>query len=112
MNTKLNTTLSAFSLIAALALSATGYAQSPSAAAPSVTLRYSELDLLSATGAHTLYQRIQNAAFHVCRQVAPVGIDNVKCRRTLIDAAVADVNAPALTALNAGKKSSELSGSR
>jgi UrcA family protein len=112
MNTKLNTALSAFSLVATLAFSAAGYAQSPSAPAPSITVRYSELDLLSDAGAHTLYERIQNAALHVCRQVAPLGIDNMRCRQTLIDSAVADVNAPALTALRAGGKSNQLSARR
>jgi UrcA family protein len=112
MNTKLNATLSAFSLVATLALSAAGHAQSPNAAAPSFTVRYSELDLLSDAGAHTLYEHIQNAALHVCRQVAPLGIANQRCRQTLIDAAVTDVNAPALTALHAGKKSSQISARR
>jgi UrcA family protein len=111
MNTKLNTTLSALSLVATLALSAAAYAQNPSAA-PSVTVRYSDLDLLSDAGAHTLYEHIQNAALHVCRQVAPLGINNQRCRQTLIDAAVTDVNAPALTALHAGTKSSQFSASR
>ena len=112
MSTKLDTAINAFSLVAALALSAAGHAQNPHAAAPSFTVRYSELDLLSDAGAHALYERIQNAALHVCRQVAPLGINNQRCQQTLIDAAVTDVNAPALTALHAGKKSSQFSANR
>jgi UrcA family protein len=73
--------------------------------APVETVRYSDLDLSTPVGVRTLYKRIDNAAWKVCRQMFPAtngpsGIANSKCRSTLVDAAVKDANRPTLTALH------------
>jgi UrcA family protein len=73
--------------------------------APVETVRYSDLDLSTPVGVRTLYKRIDNAAWKVCRQMFPVangpsGIANSNCRAALVDAAVKDVNRPTLTALH------------
>lgn len=71
---------------------------------PSVVVNYADLDVSTAAGARALYQRIEHAAWRVCLLTGPtIGIENVRCRHELIDAAVSDVNAPALTALNEGR---------
>jgi UrcA family protein len=118
MNTKLNTTFSAVTLVATLAFGSPANAQSPSAAtAPSSIVRYGDLDLSTSAGIRTLYGRIQDAAWRVCQQIeppqnGPSGIENVKCRQTLVDVAVGEVNKPALTALHTGKKPSGVTASR
>ena len=113
MNTKLNSFFTVSACAVALLASAALFAQTPSdtdKAQPAKVVRYSDLDLSSSVGIHTLYQRIQDAAWRVCLDVVPPhngqgGIENIKCRQTLIDVAVAQVNKPALTALHAGKSS-------
>ncbi len=112
MNTKLFTTFVPTLVVAALAVSGPSFAQAQSGqrnAAPSQVVRYSDLDLSTAAGIHTLYSRIQDASWRVCRQVAPpqnaTRIENLKCRETLIDVAVSEVNKPELTALRTGKSS-------
>jgi UrcA family protein len=113
MNTNLNTPFRALSLLAAIGLSAPGLAQSTSTApAPTSIVRYHDLDLSSAAGIRTLYGRIQNAAWRVCLEISPTGIENVKCRQTLVDIAVGEVNRPALTALHTGNKSREVAANR
>ncbi len=110
MNTKLSSALLAAALATAFALSGTAYAQTASDAAsasPSKVVSYSDLDLSSPAGIRTLYGRIQNAAWRVCLQIIPVhsGIETTKCRDTLVQAAVEQVNTPALTAMHTGKSS-------
>jgi UrcA family protein len=119
MISRLTTTLCAFALLVTLSYSVPGIAQSPKAVAatPSSIVRYEDLDLSDAAGIHTLYGRIQHAAWLVCGQIVPAqngpsGIENVHCRQTLVDAAVAEVNRPALTALHTHKKPSERTASR
>jgi UrcA family protein len=110
MNRKWNTTMSAFLLSATFGLSAPGFGQSPNSPVPSSIVRYGDLDLSTAAGIHTLYDRIQNAAWHVCEQMmldhSPTSeIESVKCRKSLVTSTVANVNRPALTALHTGKPS-------
>jgi UrcA family protein len=119
MISRLTTTFCAFALLVTLGHSIPGVAQSPTsvAAAPSSIVRYGDLDLSDAAGVHTLYVRIQNAAWRVCGQIVPAhngpsDIENVHCRQTLVDAAVAEVNTPALTALHTHKKPSYRTASR
>jgi UrcA family protein len=118
MATKLTTTFSIFALLVALGYGAPGVAQSSKTpSAPSSIVRYHDLDLSEPASVHTLYMRIQNAAWLVCRQVVPPNngpsdIENLKCRRSLVDAAVAEVDRPALTALHAGKKPADRTASR
>jgi UrcA family protein len=107
MNRKLNTTFCA-ALVAAFTLGAPAFAQPPSEVAK--TVRYSDLDLSTPAGIRTLYDRIQGAAWRVCQELVPAqngpsGIENAKCRHTLVDDAVAEVNKPALTGLHLGRSS-------
>jgi UrcA family protein len=119
MISRLTTTLCAFALLVALSHSAPGIAQSPNSVAttPSSIVHYEDLDLSDTAGIHKLYVRIQNAAWLVCGQIVPAhngpsGIENVHCRQTLVDAAVAEVNRPALTALHTHKKPTDRTASR
>ena len=107
MTTQLNTALIAMATLAALT---TGVA---SAKAPetlyraSVVVRYHDLDLSTQGGIHTLYGRIQIAAWRVCGQLDYVRIEEVQCRKKLTEAAVKEVHVPALTALESGKRTAE-----
>jgi UrcA family protein len=97
MNMKLNTAFGA-ALVVAFALGAPPvFAQPQSEVAK--TVRYSDLDLSTPAGIRTLYGRIQD----VPAQNGPSGIANAKCRQTLVDDAVDEVNKPALTALHTGR---------
>jgi len=83
---------------------------------PSAVVRYSELDLSSDSSVHALYNRIQDAAWRVCvREVlpdsAPNIIDNRNCRQTLVDSAVDQIDQPALTALDTGRGTVDLTSS-
>jgi len=80
-----------------------GEASQEKNAAPSRAVSLRDLDLSSPADIRALYVRIGHAAWKVCREVVPAnngpsGIENGKCRHTLIDAAVAEVNHPLLTA--------------
>jgi UrcA family protein len=105
MNMKLNTAFGA-ALVVAFALCAPVFAQPPSEVAK--TVRYSDLDLSTPAGVRTLYGRIQDAAWQVCHELVPAengpsGIENAKCRHTLVDDAVDEMNKAALTALHTGR---------
>ena len=117
MNTKLSSTIGAFALVATLGLGAPGFAASATSTVPNAVVRYSDLDLTTSEGNHILYERIQNAAWQVCRQIVPVqhfpgAIEILKCRQTLMDVAVGQVNKPALTALHTGNKPRDITASR
>ncbi len=117
MNTKLTSAILSAGLIAAFNLSGVAHAQRPAATEPSRVVSYSDLDLSTEAGVRTLYGRIQNAAWRVCGDIvephnAAAAAENAKCRQALVDAAVAQVNKPALTALHAGKKPAEAMESR
>jgi UrcA family protein len=76
---------------------------------PSRVVRYADLNLATPEGVRALYSRIQVAAWKVCGEMiaphnGPSAIENGKCRRTLTDVAVRQVDEPALTALHSGKK--------
>lgn len=77
--------------------------------APSRIVRYADLNLATPEGVRALYGRIQAAAWKVCGDIVaphngPSAIESGKCRQTLIDVAVQQVNKPALTALHLGKR--------
>jgi UrcA family protein len=121
MTRQIATTLSSgFLLAAALSGSCTSFASAPTLAAdptPSRIVRYADLDLETPAGVHALYGRIQDAAWRVCRELlgahnAASGMQNLRCRQQLVDAAIADVNVPALTALRSGKKTGNLAANR
>lgn len=108
MNTKLRTSIAATSLAVLLSPISFALAQPPmqrNQGAPSEVVRYSDLNLSTEAGIRALYRRIQVAAWHVCNEMQskPVGVESVRCRQSLVDDAVAKVNEPALTALNAGR---------
>jgi UrcA family protein len=74
------------------------------APAPSRVVKLNDLDLSRPTDVRTLYGRIGNAVWRVCSEIAPMGngrIEHGTCRHTLVEAAVAEVNHPALTAYHA-----------
>ena len=107
---KAKTALIVTALLTSVALSTTSRAETPSTGstqAPSIVVRYADLDLATPGGVRALYRRIQTAAWRVCGELiaphnGPSGIENGKCRRTLVDVAVKEVNRPALTALHFG----------
>ena len=72
----------------------------------SVTVKYSDLDLSTPSGAHTLYTRISGAARTVCGYEGTDFIDQAiwkGCYRGAIADAVAKVNSPMLTAVHSGR---------
>jgi UrcA family protein len=72
-------------------------------------VQYGDLDTTTQVGVLALSARIENAAYQVCRVVAPQtnsapsGIDNVKCRNVLVLDTVQKVNNPGLTAMYAAE---------
>jgi UrcA family protein len=101
---------SSFRSIALLsALGLLGSAQAlaaPPAGAPSVTVGYSDLDLSTAAGAHTLYHRIKGAARDVCgsegRSVLEVNLWR-RCVQSAIADAVGAVDSPLVTSVYTGR---------
>lgn len=70
--------------------------------APSKTVKYHASDVTTASGAEALYERIHNAAWHVCSDMYPANngpdaLAGLRCIRTLTDEAVKEVNSPRLT---------------
>ncbi|HMD28642.1 MAG TPA: UrcA family protein, partial [Steroidobacteraceae bacterium] len=64
-------------------------------------VRYSDLDVSSATGAKTLYLRIRYAAETLCESAATWGKkEGEACVQKAVNDAVARVNAPKLTQYN------------
>jgi UrcA family protein len=75
-------------------------------ASKSVTVKYSDLNVTQPEGAKALYSRLQNAAWRACRDLG-VGSSTARfglgtCIRDAVEAAVKDVNKPAVTALHEG----------
>jgi UrcA family protein len=69
----------------------------------SLTVRYGDVNLATIAGATTLYQRIQGAAHFVCGEAGrswPEQRDWKDCYRGAINAAVASVNNPLLSAVH------------
>jgi UrcA family protein len=96
MSTKIKLAL-AVALLPAIALAAdpvemqiTGKAPT----APSVVVRYGDLNLSTQDGQRLLHNRLNNAAWHVCvDMITPaVGIQSALCREQLVQAAEADVS--------------------
>jgi UrcA family protein len=90
---------------ATLALTTVSFAAPPSDEAPSVTVRYDDLNLATAAGANTLYHRISSAARAVCRDeyTRDLGILAAieRCRANAIAKAVREVNNPQLALVHA-----------
>jgi UrcA family protein len=70
----------------------------------SLTVSFADLDLANAAGAATLYDRLKTAARRVCGKADPRDLSAVgdvkRCRTEALDAAVAGVDNPRLTALH------------
>src|SRR5579862_5402357 len=65
--TALRRSLAVAGAFATLAVTTASFATAPSDEAPSVTVRYDDLNLATDAGANTLYRRISSAAWSVCR---------------------------------------------
>lgn len=92
-------------LVGCLFAGAAGAAQAavPADAAPSVVVRYGDLDLSTTEGVRTLYQRITVAARKVCpydnsKQLSLV-TKSYACREAAIEHAVASIHNTQLAAL-------------
>jgi UrcA family protein len=92
-------------LVGCLFAGAAGAAQAavPADTAPSVVVRYGDLDLSTTEGVRALYQRISVAAREVCpyedsKQLSLVAL-NHNCREAAIERAVASVHNTQLAAL-------------
>jgi UrcA family protein len=120
MNAKVTTAFVA--VIAAVTFTVSGPVSAQTSASAgngqvSKTVRFSDLDLSKPADVSTLYRRIQDAAWRVCSDLVPVrngpsGIEHTQCRQALVDAAVGELNKPALTALHAGKTAGNLTARR
>jgi len=89
----------------ALAVTTVTFAAPPSDAAPSVTVRYDDLNLASTAGVDALYRRISSAASAVCRDehtrdlTLQAAVEH--CRANAIAQAVAEVKNPQLAVVHA-----------
>ena len=93
------------SAFAALAVTTIGLAATPSDAAPSVKVRYDDLNLATTAGVDTLYRRISVAARDVCpdqhsRDLTIVAA-SARCRADAVAQAVEAVNNPRLAVVHA-----------
>jgi UrcA family protein len=83
-------------------------AAQPGNAVATRRVKFGDLDVTRSAGAATLYSRIQRAAREVCEPGFASGAREVillthRCMEQSIARAVADVNAPALTAYHLAK---------
>lgn len=91
--------------LAAITLSANlAQAEARSAAAPQVSVVYSQTDLSSTHGVQTLYARLKSAARHVCPEVEirnlAGAVSAKQCYQTALAQAVQKVRRPELTTLH------------
>jgi UrcA family protein len=88
--------------IGTLALASQAAIAAPAPDAPSMLVRFADLDLTRMPGAAVLYRRIEHAASTVCASFDGRDPSHVAlfqgCTREAIAASVAKVNQPALTA--------------
>jgi len=97
------------SAFAALVVTTTSFATPYSDAAPSVTVRYDDLNLATSAGVDTLYRRISSAARAVCsdensHDLAIVAANRL-CRENAVAQAVREVNNPQLALVHAARAS-------
>jgi UrcA family protein len=95
--------------LAALAAATTCFATPLSSEAPSVKVRYDDLNLATSAGVDALYRRISNAARTVCpdehsRDLVTVSAA-ARCQAKAVDQAVRDVNNPHLALVHAARVS-------
>jgi UrcA family protein len=95
--------------VAGLVASVTGFAATPDVDAPSVKVRYDDLNLATTAGANTLYRRISAAARDVCPDLYSrdphVVLAAQRCQSAAIAKAVSEVNSPSLAMLHASRAS-------
>jgi UrcA family protein len=95
--------------VAGLVASVTGFAATPAVDAPSVSVRYDDLNLSTTVGVDTLYRRISSAARRVCPvndlRDLPVALAAERCQAAAIARAVSEVNNPSLAMLHAAHAS-------
>ena len=86
--------------LAAFAVSGAALAATASDSAPSVRVRYSDLNLSTEEGANTLYQRITIAAHQVCSNQYTRDLDFVtasqRCESQAVARAVSGIHSPQL----------------
>lgn len=103
--TALRRSLALAGAFASLAATATSFAAPPSAEAPSVVVRYGDLNLATAVGVDTLYRRISNAARQVCPDVYSRDLSTVaageRCQADAVTRAVHELNNPQLALVHA-----------
>lgn len=95
------------SAFAALAVTAPSFAAVPDDTAPSVTVRFDDLNLDTTTGVDALYQRISHAARLVCPEAdsrdLPGFAASERCRADAVSRAVQAVNNPKLAMMHASR---------
>jgi UrcA family protein len=95
--------------VAGLVASVTGFAATPDVDAPSVAVRYDDLNLSTTAGVNKLYQRISAAARQVCPDVYSrdphVALAGQHCLSSAVAKAVSEVNSPSLAMLHAARSS-------
>lgn len=78
----------------------------PPADAPSIVVRYADLDITTSQGASALYRRIASAAEHVCPDADIRDLERSSqvrwCRQQAVARAVKTIGSPLLAALHAG----------
>ena len=103
--TTLRRSLALAGAFAALAVTTVSFAAPRTDDSPSITVRYSDLDLTTAAGANALYHRIANAASEVCPdpRTRNLGILEARkrCQQDAIARAVQAVNNPQLALVHA-----------
>jgi len=101
--------LACWAAVAAAALTTTSFASPPSDSAPSVRVRFDDLNLSSARGTSALYHRIQNAARQVCPDYGSRDLVLVAaadhCRSEAVARAVNELHNPQLAMLHASHAS-------
>jgi UrcA family protein len=89
----------AVSLVGLLLAGPVALGASPGDEVASRTVRFKDLDLSTAAGAQTLYERISSAARAVCLASAPMK-SMLECRTRAIDEAVRGVGSPLLSSIH------------
>jgi UrcA family protein len=92
---------------AAMTVATTSFAAPVSGDAPSIAVRYDDLNLGTTAGVNALYHRIRNAASQVCPRPYTHDVkafdDSRRCQASAIAEAVHSVNSSQLAALHAAR---------
>jgi UrcA family protein len=106
----MSTVISKFTLaVVGVVASVGSFAATPGVDAPSVAVRYDDLNLSTTAGVDALYRRISVAARDVCPDIHSRDIHAVlaarHCQSAAISKAVSEVNNPSLAMLHAARPS-------